>query len=216
MTPGSPIGRTYRYLGPVAPYAAISGGNARNIGAEKMRAAVLALCDTIALDAKQMHQATHNDSYRTVVNTMMLIVQRVRALYPTASAPATFPVPQPSKLLSVKPLEWRDHSFGLTPLWTARHSWGFWEITHGKADWPWVLRPYVPAGSNFQTLEAAKRAAEEEHAKKCAGLFAIPDRAQPSNASKTGRSRDGCDRLRASSMVARTRSYGPGHAEPKP
>ena len=72
-------------------------GKAQSIGAEKMRAVVLALCDTIALDAKQQHQATGEESWRTVVNTAILIVQRVKALMPTALAlpPSAEPASEP-------------------------------------------------------------------------------------------------------------------------
>lgn len=66
---------------------------------------------------------------------------------------------------TVKPLEWRDHSYKDVPEFLAHHPFGRYTIKREDAgsEWPWVVRPFLTAGSNFRTLADAKSEAEADY-----------------------------------------------------
>lgn len=66
---------------------------------------------------------------------------------------------------TVKPLEWRDLTYEGPPEFLAHHPFGRYTITReeGYSEWPWVVRPFLTAGSNFQTLADAKSEAEADY-----------------------------------------------------
>lgn len=77
----------------------------------------------------------------------------------------------------VKPLEWRDLTYGMQPHWTANHSFGSIDIRQEGEDleWRWVVRPFIGGRSNWPTLEEAKADAEADYrARVRAALGAAP------------------------------------------
>ena len=67
--------------------------------------------------------------------------------------------------VDVKPLEWRDLTYGMRPHWTANHPFGSIDIRQEDEDleWRWVVRPFIGGRSNWPTLEEAKADAEADY-----------------------------------------------------
>jgi len=83
--------------------------------------------------------------------------------------------------VEVRPLEWRDHSFEDDILYIARTPWEDYRITFTRDyTWPWVLKPFLAEGSNYQTLDAAKAAAQADYeARIRSALVMEPVKAEP-------------------------------------
>jgi hypothetical protein len=106
---------------------------------------------------------------------------------------------------AVAPLVWRDHvteKYG--PEWIAHHPWGSWHITYeADCEYPYVLRPFVPIGSNFQAADAAMAAATQEHERRVrSALATTPPTPDPRDA-EIARLRGALDQAHAALMQAR-------------
>lgn len=87
--------------------------------------------------------------------------------------------------VQVKPLEWRDLTYGMQPHWTAHHSFGAFDVRHEPDQaWPWVVRPFITGQSNYKTLGEAKAAAETEYAARIRSAL-VPAPAVPDDVAKT-------------------------------
>lgn len=94
---------------------------------------------------------------------------------PGRVAPMVFP--------TVRPLNWRDHTYKDTPELLAHHPFGYYEIKReeGYGEWPWVVRPFLSSGSNFRTLADAKSEAEADYiGRVLSALDIAPSEATPS------------------------------------
>jgi len=74
--------------------------------------------------------------------------------------------PQPAVRVDarVRPIDWRDHTYADVPEFIGHHAFGSFTVKFDQSyTLPWTLKPYVPAGSNFATLDEAKAAAQADY-----------------------------------------------------